>query len=54
MEVVEKTVEVMVAHQVEIAADCALCTLPLTIFLIRKDRRLEKQYEVAVLSLIHI
>lgn len=48
MEVVEKTVEVMVAHQVEIAAVCALCTLPLTIFLFRKDRRLEKQYEVAV------
>ena len=48
MEVVEKTVEVMVAHQVEIAAVCALCTLPLTIFLFRKDRKLEKQYEVAV------
>ena len=47
-EVLNQVLTVMAEHQVEIAALCALCTLPMTIFLFRKDRKLEQTYQVPV------
>lgn len=46
--VLNQVLTVMAEHQVEIAALCALCTLPMTIFLFRKDRKLEQTYQIPV------